>query len=281
MDVYVKDGKLVSHDQLNLGYNSSFLYGINAFEGVAAYRDPKNKLVCFKLKSHMARLENSSKVLGLNYDEKEILKSIKLALSVFASANHVYLRVILYEADSKTWARTDRSNILVQAYEVDRPRNAVSCAVLDMMKGDAKVFPPEVKCGANYANSRLGKLKAQHAGCDLPIYQDKEGCLTESGGAALILLAENALWTYPWNGKILRSITVKSILEHVDYRVHWKGFPAANLASLTAACLVGTALEVVPIKRINTMSFPDYSNALSDELYSALHFAIREDQTIA
>lgn len=281
MEFYVKNGVLVSPNKLNLGFNSSFLYGINAFEGVAAYRNVNNRLVCFMLPAHLDRLENSAKVLGLNYDNKVILDSINLALGLFTTAKHVYLRVILYDENSKSWMDSDNSSILIQAYAVDRPRRAVSCSVVDMIKGDQKVFPPEVKCGANYANSRLGKLKAQKAGFDLPIFKDNDGFLTESGGAALILSAEGDFWTYPWNGNILKSITAKNILANVENKVNWQGYPADNIISLDGACLVGTALEVVPIKQIDHKLFSDQSNAMASKLLSSLRYAIIQDQNNA
>ena len=80
---YLNGKEMESRNVVSL-YNSSFLYGINVFEGIRAYKHLDSRII-LDLKEHIDRLFISAKQMSftINFTKKDIQEQILNALVHF------------------------------------------------------------------------------------------------------------------------------------------------------------------------------------------------------
>lgn len=248
-------------DDVNMPVSSgSFLYGLNVFEGMKLFRT-LGHLLPLHMYDHLDRLELSAAAVGWKIDRNKILDDIRMCCEYAKS--DTYFRVIIFSNTS--WADTSNFETIILFHPIDAFKNqSFKCSTVNLMKGEHKTLPATIKAGANYINSRYGIIEASKSYGGYPIFIDKEGFLTETGGAALVFEFNKSLFTYPCTGNTLDSITLKILkklpcVNILDLPVH-----KTLISSVTGCIMVGTSVDIAPIIKID-----DYR--LSNSLKIANH----------
>jgi branched-chain amino acid aminotransferase len=117
-------------------------------------------------------------------------------------------------------------------------------------------FPPRVKAGANYINSRYAHLEAKRHGYDCPIFLGSNGKVTESAGACLFIVRRGVLTTPSVTSSILESITRSTVIKlasDLGLRVLERDIDRTELYLAEEAFLCGTTAELTPITSVDGM----------------------------
>ena len=235
-------------------------YALSVFEGVRLYLAhgvASGRPVAFRLDDHLARLRRSLHVMRMPCGDLDALPGIvdelvtrnevredtylRLAVSIVTPGT---LGVTAVEtATTATLTRMGRKKWLAEGA-------AMKLRIGPWQRAGELVFPPAVKCIANYAGARLATLQARAEGYDDAILVGADGRLAEAPTANLFLIRGGVLRTPPLRDGVLAGITRATLLELAA----GLGIPAreetltrGDAYEADEAFLCGTGLELAPI----------------------------------
>ena len=120
---------------------------------------------------------------------------------------------------------------------------------------DQALLPGSVK-----HRSRIGWMVAvRRAGVDEVLLVDAAGRLTEGTSCATLAICDGALWTAPWDGRILASTTLGRILaicERLSVPIRREGPPL--LGPFDALYVASTTRSIAPVVEIDGRSLPGW-----------------------
>ena len=268
-----------ANDQLVSIYSPSFQYGLTVFEGIRLYY-AKNKLKPFLLEEHVARLLRSWKLLGLgNVTSKEVIfNDIDILLKNTKEKNNMYLKYLVGYLTEGSWRTFDepdricffyRSKSIFEENEVRKAKGSIS----SIKRINPNALAANIKCGANYINSRLAFMDVQSSKNTntIPIMLNDIGMITESSGASIFIIKKNEVITPLLSSDILPSITRKFLLNNISKKFDSINFKEANISrwdvyDADAVFLVGTAAEIIQLSEIDLYKYnPD--NVLLNQIF--------------
>lgn len=248
--------------------NASVMYGVNVFEGLRAYFNKnQNTYTVLGLHQHIERMYQSAEALQLpiNVEVAEVERHLFSLIEYSNLKQDAYIRITLLPDNTISWSsivdtsllfsiQASRSSLRDSAHNDD----GITAALVDVQRIHFSSMPPEVKCGANYVNSRYAMLDAHKKGADFPIFCDINGYLSESGGANIFFRKKNNIYTPSKDCSILSGITREILISkfkengHSVYEAKMLGDDILNADEVF---LVGTSVEVLPIKRIGERTY--------------------------
>ncbi len=196
-----------------------FWHGHSAFESLVAVggktRDGE---------AHLVRLESSAGLLDVPWPGREVIVGdLKAALARMPDAR---LRVTL--------TRGGRRIVVASPLDVARFHAPVRVATAP--------HTDEAHAAAKHGSRIRHALAVSRRGVDDVVWVDADGRFTEAANSAVLASIDGALWTAPWDGRILPSTTVASLVRralHLGIPVVRRGallsgpFDALYLASAT------------------------------------------------
>jgi len=249
-------------------FSPSFQYGLNVFEGIRAYRKLNGDLNVFLLHEHSKRLIKSAELLGFNIHltPEDIEKDVTLLLNTENPSEDIYIKYLLSFLGQGSWSQVNKIDRVVFFYPLKSnlcTSNLSSTANFSSFKRISNnSLPPQIKCGANYMNSRMAFLESNRFGFDFPLLINENGFISESSGACIFIIKSGILLTPDSSSHILGSITRNFIIDLVKNN---KDIPIKNIeeAQLTRfdilsadeVFLVGTNVEIRVISEIDNMKF--------------------------
>ena len=249
-------------------FSPSFQYGLNIFEGIRAYRQNDGTIKTFMVHSHIDRLINSSKLIGFNIDlnSKLIQDDINFLLEQEKPNKDIYIKYMLCFLGEGNWAQIENIDRVVFFYPLEsnlQSQKLSSTANFSSYKRiSSNTLSPQIKCGANYINSRMAFLESKRYGCDFPLLINENGYISESSGACIFIIKDNNLLTPNFASDILKSITREVIINLVSDN---KIIPIKNIfetqlsrfdiLSADEVFLVGTNIEIRIIRMIDNIKF--------------------------
>ncbi len=237
-------------------------YGTGVFEGARCYHTPKGS-ACFRLDAHMRRLQHSAKIYRMDYPldlggwTDAVLSTIR--------ANEMkacYIRPIVYRGYEALGVNpftcpVDAAILLWDwgAYlGQDALEKGVDVKVSTWNRMAPNTLPALAKSSANYANSGLIKMEAIVEGYSEGLALDVFGNLSEGSGQNVFVVRDGALYTPPLGSSILGGITRDSIMtiaRDLGFAVHEATLPRELLYIADEVFVVGTAVEVTPIRSVD------------------------------
>ena len=260
------NGRLVEWKDANIHIASHVIhYGSGVFEGARCYATPRGS-ACFRLDTHMQRLQHSMKIYRMEYAldlagwQNAVLETIR--------ANQMkacYIRPIVYRG--------------YETLGVNPLPNPVDAAILLWDWGtylgagaledgaDVKIstwsrmapntLPATAKSSANYANSALSKMEALADGYSEAIALDVFGNVSEGSGQNIFTVRNGIVYTPTLGSSILGGITRDSVMtlarDH-GIPVHETVIPRETLYTADEVFVVGTAAEITPIKSVDRIA---------------------------
>jgi branched-chain amino acid aminotransferase len=195
-------------------------YGSGVFEGARCYATPKGS-ACFRLDTHMRRLQQSAKIYRMDYAldlagwQHAVLDTIR--------ANEMkacYIRPILYRGYEalgvNPFGCPVDAAILLWDWGTYMGKDAleVGCDVKisSWSRMAPNTLPAMAKSSANYANSGLIKMEAVTDGYSEGIALDVYGNVSEGSGQNIFVVRDGAIYTPALGQSILAGITRDSVI---------------------------------------------------------------------
>lgn len=239
----------------------SLHYGSAVFEGIRCYNTNKGPAV-FRLKEHMNRLEESAKIIKINfpYPVEDLIKATKELIKK-NKLNSCYIRPLVFYGYGKMGLDTRGASVDVGiavwpwgAYLGEEGKvKGIRAKVSSFSRPYVNSSLIHAKVSGTYANSTLAKMEVLNAGYEEAIMLDKDGFVAECTGENIFVIKNNEVFTPPTN-ICLKGITrdsVIQILKDNDIKITEKLLTRDELYSADGIFLTGTAAEITPIREVD------------------------------
>src|SRR5215469_16133359 len=260
------NGKLIPWNDAQIHIMSHVVnYGSSVFEGIRCYACPDGPAI-FRLREHMQRLVDSSKIYRLDLDYS--LDQLCEAACQLVASNGVwpcYLRPIVMRGYGE--AGVNPFNSPIEVYMVNYPwgkylgkgnvTDGIDVCVSSWARIAPNTMPAMAKSGANYMNSQLIKMEAVINGYVEGIALDVNGYVSEGSGENVFVVRNGVLQTPPLGNSVLPGITRDAILtlaEDIGMQVVEQMIPREMLYLADEVFFCGTASEITPIRSIDKIS---------------------------
>ncbi len=265
------DGELVPWDEARVHVLTHTLhYGLGAFEGLRCYACRDGRSAIFRLREHMVRLWQSTRILGIEppYD----VEAMSAACVETVRANQLkecYIRPLVYVAEGEMGlAATDnRVRMSVAAWPWgsylgdDGLRNGIRVRTSSFQRFHVNTMLTKAKAVGHYVNSILASLEARSAGYDESLMLDVDGYAAEGCGENLFIVRDGRVKTPPI-ATVLEGITRRSVIELLaaaGVDVVEERFTRDEVYIADEAFFTGTAAEVTPIRSLDDRTIGDGS----------------------
>ncbi len=238
-------------------------YGIGCFSGILGFWNSKKKnLFLFRLDDHFQRLQESAKILGMQfqYDYAQFKKIIIDLIKKNKVKEDVYIRPTLYSASTKLTPRFDNEDddlaiYMISLKEYFSTSDGLNVCVSSWRRFDDDSFSVKAKMTGAYGNSGLAKTEAIKNGFDEPIFLNRDGKVSEASGANIFGVKDGIVWTPPLAGNILDGITRRSILKllknEMKVQIREESFDRSMMYTFDELFLSGTAAKISFIKAVD------------------------------
>ncbi|RMD82687.1 MAG: branched-chain amino acid transaminase [Candidatus Dadabacteria bacterium] len=257
------DGELVPWDEARVHVLTHTLhYGLGAFEGLRCYQCRDGRSAIFRLRDHMVRLWQSTRILGIEppYNVDEMCQ----ACIETVRANELrecYIRPLVYvgEGEMGLAATNNPVRMSVAAWPWgsylgdDGLRNGIRVRTSSFQRFHVNTLLTKAKAVGHYVNSILASLEARTAGYDESLMLDVDGYAAEGCGENLFIVRDGRVKTPPI-GTILEGITRRSVIELLraaGVEVVEERFTRDEIYIADEAFFTGTAAEVTPIRSLD------------------------------
>jgi branched-chain amino acid aminotransferase len=251
MDIYYIDGEFVEEDQAMVpAKDITVLRGYGVFDFLITY----NKRP-FRLETHVARLENSAKEIGLtlNHSNSEICDIVNQTLE--KNTHHTESNVrIVYTGGISPDGVTPQGNgmlmvMVTPKFELPSWWYTDGAKIITV---DMERFIPTSK-STNYLSAVFAQQKAHAQDAIEAIYRDREDRLLEGTTTNLFCFKGNQLITPPDN--ILPGITRGAVLELLkdQYDIQLRHIQADELPEMDEVFITASNKEIVPIVQVDDL----------------------------
>lgn len=213
-----------------------FHYAQEIFEGMKAYRNPKNaeQIYLFRPDRNAQRFEDSAKRMAmtpvpLDLFEACVTELVKVERDwIMPTPSSLYIRPSLIALDDAITVKpSQRYRFFIIVSPVKSyftGAKGVTVAVERTMVRAAPGGVGTAKCGGNYAASLLASAQAQKAGADQVLWTDahEHKYVEEVGAMNVMFVYQDEIITPALSGSILPGITRASLLQlapHLGYKI--------------------------------------------------------------
>ncbi|ABF39717.1 branched chain amino acid aminotransferase apoenzyme [Candidatus Koribacter versatilis Ellin345] len=257
------NGKMIKWDDAKIHVLSHVVnYGSSLFEGIRCY-ETKSGPAIFRLKEHMQRLLNSSKIYRI--DVPFSVDELCNAAVELVGANKVspcYIRPIVLRGYGELGVNPIGcpTEVYMANYAWGKylghggPDDGVDVCVSSWTRFAPNTLPALAKAGANYMNSQLIKMEAILNGYSEGIALDANGYVSEGSGENLFIVRDGKIITPPLGNSVLPGITRDSVIQIADslgIEVKEQIIPREMLYVADEVFFTGTAAEVTPIASVD------------------------------
>ena len=268
-------------------------YGLEAFEGLKAFRGVDGKVRLFRVEENGKRLQSSARKLCLPVPPLEmfveacyeVVKQNIDFVPPYGYGASLYLRPVLIGSKVGLGVKASKEAMFivfcspVGAYFKEGMK-PIKVVIDRMQDRAAPRGTGDIKAGGNYASSILSGEKAHTLGYSNVMYLDAaEHKYIEECGAANFFGIKQGKYITPQSPSILPSITnmsLRTLAEDMGLQVEQRPVPVDELASFDEAGACGTAAVISPIEMVydlDTGERVDYGGEVgkvSLELYNRL-----------
>jgi branched-chain amino acid aminotransferase len=257
------NGELVEFEKATVHFLTPALhYGVGVFEGIRSYATDQGQAV-FRLREHIQRLVNSTKVLGFRefpYTVDELMEAVRQTV-VMNEFEECYIRPLAYLTDGGWNLTVDAGNLGV-GIAVWEWNNYLGEEALEMgiranitsfTRHHPNVMMTKAKITGNYANSVLAKTESLRYGFEEAIMLDPQGYVAECTGENLFLVRDGVIIT-PQTAPVLEGITrdtVITLAKDLGYEIRETPVSRDQLYIADEVFVCGTAAECIALREID------------------------------
>jgi branched-chain amino acid aminotransferase len=240
----------------------AFLYGTAVFEGIRAYWNADEKqLYALRVKEHIVRLRNSSKILLMS-ELPSVQEFTDIVLEVLRRNNFqedAYCRPSVYK---NTEAIGVRLHGLTHEYYVlaipmgdyiDTEKGIPAGTVSWRRTSDVSM-PSRSKITGSYVNPAFSKSEAMLNGFEEAIVLTDDGHVAEGSAENLFMVRDGILYTPSVTDDILEGITRAGVIEiaaHLGLTVRERKIDRSELYIAEEVFLCGTGAQISPVTSVD------------------------------
>lgn len=254
------NGKIVEWQQASLHVISHGLhYGGSIFEGIRAYNG-----IPFKLTEHNERLIRSGDLIGMPvpYHVNDLDQACHDIINK-NNLNDCYLRPIAWRGSEEmgVGAPSCSTNVAIAAWEWPSyfsGDGGIALQTSQWKKPAPDTSVTESKCAAGYVIGTMAKHHAAQNGYDDALMLDYRGYIAEMSAANIFFAKDGNLHT-PIPDCFLNGITRLTTIDLAKqngFEVRENHFLPDELMMADEIFVTGTAVEVLPVTRIDDKEFP-------------------------
>lgn len=236
-------------------------YGLGCFEGIRCYQGPQG-VNLFRLDDHLARLEDSAKVLGLNLPfDRATLGEVCQESVRRNGLTDGYLRPLVFLGDERLGINP--AGIRVRVAVLGWPwgaylgpqalENGVSVRVSSWARLHPNTHPCRAKAIAAYTNAILAAREARDDGFDEAILLDTDGFVAEGPGENVFIVKRGELiepeLTVALDGITRR--TIHALAADLGLTVRAARLTRDDLYIADEVFFCGTAVELTPVVTVD------------------------------
>lgn len=214
-------GQLLPFNEANLSVASSaVLYGLSVYSVFHAVKKD-NGWYAFRLGEHLKRLQNSAKIINLEWpdglDEQKFIEIMKELLAENPQASDVFVRVSVHADALLPGTRSRGVSTQLSAFIYDAeaiiPSDNVRLKTSQWRRVPDSAIPSRAKVNGAYVNSVLARQDALDAGYDDCIFLDQQGHVCELSAANIFLIRDGVLITPDAASDLLEGINRRAVIE--------------------------------------------------------------------
>lgn len=265
--------------------SSAVLYGLSIYTVFSVNKTTKGMAV-FRLRDHYSRLQDSSKITGIDnfvktwtYEKfeavvKELIKINKIQQDTFIRAS-----IHVNEITSGTRARGLNISLSMFSYPampiISSRGVRLKTSVWRRVPDNA--IPARAKINGAYVNSVLAKQEAIDNGYDDCIFLDANGHVCESSASNIFLIRGGVLLTPELSNDLLEGINRQTIIELAEQealQVVQRQIDLTELYIADEVFLCGTSALIASVDEIDARKIGDkqiITNKLSKLHHNLLH----------
>jgi branched-chain amino acid aminotransferase len=240
----------------------AFLYGTGVFEGIRAYWNAEEKqLYALRVREHIVRLRNSSKILLMN-DLPSVDEFIEIVLEVLRR-NHfeqdAYCRPSVYKNTEAIGVKLH--GLTHDFYVLSIPmgdyidvNNAIRTCTVSWRRTSDVSIPSRSKITGSYVNPAFSKSEAGLNGFEEAIVLTSDGHVAEGSAENLFMVRDGVLITPSVSEDILEGITRAGIIEiagRLGIPVRERSVDRSELYIADEVFLCGTGAQVSPVGSVD------------------------------
>ena len=258
------NGELVKWEDATIPLTALAWGAVGAvFEGIRAYSTEDGEgLNVFRLREHMSRLRDSSRMvrLPIDWSVDELVGFTVELLRANEIHEDTYIFPLVYSGGDPS-KRNDPRSLEAAMYIRTNPNPTHLCTnktqrakVSSWTRISDNVLPPRVKNISNYRNGHLALHEVKMDGYDCAVLLNPQGKVAEAPGACIMLVRNGKLITPDPASGILESITRDAIMvmaRDLGLEVVERVVDRTELYTADEIFLCGTAFEITSITEID------------------------------
>jgi branched-chain amino acid aminotransferase len=237
-------------------------YGSSVFEGVRCYETAHGPAV-FRLREHTRRLLDSSKIYRIPVEfSLDELVSAQVELIQANKLRSCYIRPIVLRGYGGVGVLpvNNPTEVFLACWEwgkylgPEALAEGVDVCISSWTRLAPNTLPALAKAGANYMNSQLIRMEAQHNGYAEGIALDANGCISEGSGENIFVIRDGKMHTPPLSSSVLPGITrdtVVTLARELGISLVETVIPREMLYIADEVFFTGTAVEVTPVRSVD------------------------------
>lgn len=256
------------------GMASGLNYGVQAYEGMKAFRTPSGSISIFRPDQNAKRMANSADFICIPpVPEEHFLKCVEMAVALNAefvppheSGAAMYVRPLLFGSSAQLGLNPGEEYtfvVFVMPTGVYHGVHAVDALILEDFDRAAPEGTGSAKIGGNYAPVLRWSEKAKKDGFGITLHLDSKTRseideFSTSGFIGVKKTGEQVTLVVPDSKNVIRSVTSESVCDIArrifGYQVEKRRIEYDELDSFSEIMAAGTAASLVPIKSISIKS---------------------------
>ncbi|KAI1118954.1 aminotransferase [Nemania sp. NC0429] len=250
-------------------------YGQQAYEGLKAFRTPKDEITVFRPDRNALRMQRSAEFISCPPVPEELfLDAVKAAVSLNAefvppheTGAAMYIRPQIYGSSAQLGLVPPEEYmfcVFVMPTGVYHGTHLVKCLVLDEFDRSAPNGTGSAKIGGNYAPVLRWSDKARGQGYGITLHLDSATRseideFSTSGFIGAKVDGDDVTLVAPDSQNVILSVTTESILDigrSFGWKVERRSTKYSELPTFTEVMAAGTAAALVPIRSITRRESP-------------------------
>jgi branched-chain amino acid aminotransferase len=240
----------------------AFMYGTATFEGIRAYwNEEQGKLYGLKLREHVDRLRQSSRILFMEDvpSTDELVGLIVETIRRNGFREDAYIRPCIYKSTKAIGVRRhhlDNELVIVAIPFGSYIENEGGCRVMtsSWRRNADEALPARGKIVGGYVNMAFQKSEAELNGFDEAVVLTASGHVNESSAANIFVIRDGIALTPPVSDDLLEGVTRRALMELMAN----EGIPTAERSIDRSELYVadeifvcGTGVQVSPVVEVD------------------------------
>jgi branched-chain amino acid aminotransferase len=280
----IQNGRAIPAEAARLHpFAAAIACGATVFENIAANFDPATgQLWIFRLEAHLARLDQGLRFMRFDAPPGRAVlrRGVLDAIRANDPDDDCYIRLQVHIEGAGGMDATGPVGWLCAA--VPRARSGaretgLAACVSSWTRMSDTTMPARIKAAANYHAARIAMLQARADGYDLPILLTREGKVSETSVASLLMVRDGVLVAPPPDADILEGVTRDALLtlaREDGLPVVERRIDRSELLIAEEVLVCGTGHEVTPVVSIDRQPVADGRPGPVTRRLAAAHEAV-------